>query len=262
MHAKINGIEMYYEFSGPEEAPVIACSHCLAGSSGIWDAQVIPLREKFRVLRFDTRGHGSSEASEGSYTMEMLADDAFGLLEHVGIERVHFMGISMGGMIGQVLALRHPECIESLILCDTACRIPGEAAPEWDERIEAVSRHGMSAVVEGTLERWLSPDFQTNSPATTERIREIVLNTQPAGFIGCSQAIKNFDKAEEIRNISAPALVMVGENDPGTPVENARLIHNSLRSSELAVLPHAYHLSNIEAADEFNRRLMNFLAKL
>src|SRR6056297_2793466 len=119
----------------------------------------------------------------------------------------------------------------------------------------------MAALAEGTLERWLSPDFQANSPATTERIREIILNTPVSGFIGCCHAIKNFDLADQIRGISTPALVMVGENDPGTPVESSRLIHENLPDSELAVLPQAYHLSNIEAADEFNKRLLTFLAR-
>ncbi|MFO7837902.1 MAG: 3-oxoadipate enol-lactonase [Desulfosalsimonadaceae bacterium] len=261
MQATTPEIFLKYEIDGPPEAPVIACSHCLAGSSGIWDAQVIALREKYRVLTFDTRGHGGSSAPEGPYTMEMLAADVLDLFDILGIRHAHFMGISMGGMIGQTLALRHPECVSSLILCDTACKVPRDVGPIWDERIRAVEGKGMEAVVDGTLERWLSPDFQTHSPTTTERIREIIFSTPVPGFIGCCHAIKNFDVADRISEISVPALIMVGENDPGTPVESARQIHENMQNAELAVLPQAYHLSNIEAADAFNKRLLAFMAR-
>jgi 3-oxoadipate enol-lactonase len=261
MEAKIGDIILDYELVGPSDAPVIACSHCLAGSSGIWDAQVIALRENYRVLTYDTRGHGDSSAPDGPYSMEMLADDAAALFSAIGIARVHFMGISMGGMIAQVLALTHPEYVSSLILCDTTCGIPKEAGALWDERIQTARDRGMEALVEGTLERWLSPDFRANSPATTERIREIVVNTPPSGFTGCCQAIKEFDYTDRIPDIKAPTLILVGENDPGTPVEKSREIHEKISGSEFYVLPQAYHLSNIEAADTFNKQVLKFLAR-
>lgn len=262
MLAKTHDITISYEIEGPEDAPVIACSHCLAGDLSIWDAQVIALREKFRILRFDTRGHGGSTAPEGPYSMEMLANDVVDLFDEIGIRKAHFMGISMGGMIAQTLALKHPECVSSLVLCDTTCAIPESVHPMWDERIQTVDKQGMSAVADETLDRWLSPDFQSHCPATTEQIREMILKTPVSGFIGCAHAIKNFNVKARLPKISIPALVMVGENDPGTPVESARQIHKNLHHSELAILPQAYHLSNIEAADEFNRRLLSFLAKL
>ncbi|MDZ7831933.1 MAG: 3-oxoadipate enol-lactonase [Desulfobacterales bacterium] len=262
MQAKLHDITVNYEIDGPENAPVIACSHCLAGNSDIWDAQVIALREKYRIVRFDTRGHGKSSAPEGPYSMEMLANDVVDLFDEIGIRTAHFLGISMGGMIAQTLALKHPECISSLILCDTACGIPEAMHPVWDERIETVRQQGMSAVADATLDRWLSPDFQAHCPATTEKIREMILRTPVAGFIGCAHAIKNFDVTPRLPKISIPTLIMVGENDPGTPVDIARQIRENINGAELAVLPHAYHLSNIEAADDFNKRLTSFLAKL
>jgi len=261
MHAKLRDVTIKYDIEGPADAPVIACSHCLAGSSDIWETQAIALREKFRVLRYDTRGHGNSSAPEGPYSMEMLASDTAALFEAVGIEKAHFMGISMGGMIAQVLALKYPERVSSLILCDTACSIPKAAGPIWEERMAEAEDKGMAAIVDGTLERWLSQDFRIHSPATTERIREIILNTPVSGFIGCCHAIKNFDVADSLAELTVPALIMVGENDPGTPVDSALQIQENLRGSELAVLPHACHLSNIEAADAFNKRLLYFLAR-
>lgn len=262
MQAKLHDITVNYEIDGPDNAPVIACSHCLAGNSGIWDAQVIALREKYRIVRFDTRGHGKTSAPAGSYSMEMLADDVVDLFDEIGIRKAHFMGISMGGMIAQTLALKHPECISSLILCDTTCGIPEAVHPLWDERIQTVSEQGMTAVADATLDRWLSSDFQFHSPATTEKIREMILKTPVDGFVGCAHAIKNFDITARLPKISIPTLIMVGENDPGTPVEAARQIQKNIRGAELAILPQAYHLSNIEAADDFNKRLTGFLAKL
>ncbi len=262
MQANIHDITVNYEIEGPEDAPVIACSHCLAGNISIWDTQVIAMREKCRILRFDTRGHGGSSAPEGPYSMEMLANDVVDLFDEIGIRKAHFMGISMGGMIAQTLALKHPECVSSLILCDTTCSIPEATHPIWDERIQTVEKQGMAAVVDETLNRWLSTEFQEYCPTTTEQIRDMILNTPVPGFIGCAHAIKNFDLKSRLPKISVPALIMVGENDPGTPVESARQIHKNLRGSELAVLPNAYHLSNIEAADDFNKRLMGFLARL
>jgi len=262
MQARIHDITINYEIDGPEDSPVIACSHCLAGNLRIWDTQVIALREKYRILRFDTRGHGASTAPPGPYSMEMLANDVVDLFDELGIRQAHLMGISMGGMIAQTLALKHPECVSSLILCDTTCAVPELMHPVWNERIQTVRNQGLSSVVDETMDRWLSPDFQSHCPATTEQIREMILSTPVPGFIGCAEAIKNFNVQSRLPKISVPALVMVGENDPGTPVESARQIHQNLHGSELAILPQAYHLSNIEAADDFNKKLLNFLARL
>lgn len=259
MKTEVNGISIHYEIDGPDTAPVIACSHCLSGSLHVWEDQVRVLRDKYRVLRFDTRGHGESSAPEGPYTMGMLADDVIGLFDALGIAKAHFIGISMGGMMAQTLALNHPERFLSLILCDTAAAVPKEAAPIWADRIRTAREKGMSALAGDTINRWLSPPFQEKHPEVVGRIREMIVKTPVPGFAGCCHAISGFDVMERLPQLDLPVLIMVGENDPGTPVESAKQIRDRIKNAELVVLPRAYHLSNIEAAQEFNKNLSAFL---
>lgn len=262
MQLKVNDISVNYEFSGRKDAPVVMCSHCLAGNINIWDDQTDVLKEHYRVLRYDVRGHGNTSAPEGDYTMEMHADDALAVMDQLGIEKAHFMGISMGGMIGQTLALKHPERVLSLILCDTACQVPEESLPIWEERIAAAKQYGMEALVDGTLERWLSPEFQKKYPAVTQKIRDIVVSTPVNGFVGGCRAISGFDVKDRLPRLSLPVLIVVGENDPGTPVEASRQIQRQISGSMLEVLAGAFHLSNIEAAESFNSILLDFFGGL
>jgi 3-oxoadipate enol-lactonase len=259
MKRQLNGISVHYEINGPQAAPVIACSHCLAGSLDIWDEQIEALRRDFRVLRYDARGHGLTSAPEGPYTLETLAMDLVGLLDALDIPRAHILGISMGGMVAQTLALVKPERILSLILCDTTASMPKEMGPLWEERIRTASERGMEALAEATLDRWLSADFQKRHPERTSRIREIIVNTPLPGFAGSVRAISRLEMVSQLSRISLPTLVMVGEHDPGTPVESARQIQEQIPNARLAVLPGAYHLSNVEASEAFNRHLLTFL---
>ncbi len=261
MQVEAGGIMTRYDLTGPESAPVVVLSHCLAGSMAIWAPQMDALEEKYRVLRYDLRGHGGSDAPNEDYSMEVLASDAAALLDVLEIENAHFIGISLGGMIGQKLALMHPEKVSSLILCDTACRIPEEARPVWEERIAVARENGMAALADGTMERWLSPSFQKNNPETAQKIKNIILQTPVAGYAGCCRAIGDFDVMDDLSRLSVPALILVGENDPGTPVEMSLQIQSAIRDSVMIELPRAYHLSNIEAAREFNENVMAFLAK-
>ncbi|MFW5958333.1 MAG: 3-oxoadipate enol-lactonase [Desulfosalsimonas sp.] len=262
MQLNVNDISVNYEFSGRENAPVVMCSHCLAGNINIWDSQVDMLKERYRVLRYDVRGHGGSSAPEGAYTMEMLADDALAIMDELGIDKAHFMGISLGGMIGQTLAISNPDRVSSLILCDTACQIPEDSLSLWEERISAAKQYGMEFLADGTLERWLSPEFHKKYPEITQKIRNIIVNTPVNGFTGCSRAISVFNVKDRLPRLSLPVLIVVGENDPGTPVEASRQIQKHISGSRLEVLPGAFHLSNIEAAESFNSVLMDFLGGL
>jgi 3-oxoadipate enol-lactonase len=192
--------------------------------------------------------------------MEMLAADVIGLLDHLAIRRTHFMGISMGAMIGQVLACRYPERLTKLILCDTTGRVPPEMTPIWAERIRTAETEGMKALAEETLERWLSGEFRRSQPEITERIRKMVLLTPVSGYVGCALAISAFDLSHELSKVSTPTLIITGEKDESTPVGAAEAIQRRIEGSELVVISGAMHLSNIEAADFFNRRLVSFLA--
>src|SRR5882724_2436203 len=157
MKQSANGIEINYVIEG--DGPVVTMSHSLACNLSMWDEQVRALRERYRVLRFDTRGHGQTSAPSGAYSLDQLANDLLALLKGLGIERTHYVGLSMGGMIGQVFALAHPAMIESLVLCDTTSRYPAAAAAVWEERIRTVEAQGMTPMVEPTLGRWFTAPF-------------------------------------------------------------------------------------------------------
>ncbi len=259
MLIEANGIKMNYELSGKEGAPVVMLSHSLGSSLIMWNLQLEVLEPHYQLLRYDTRGHGESEAPPGAYTFDMLGDDALGLLDALGIEKVHFVGLSMGGMIGQCLALNHPERLENLVLCDTAALLPEEAQPIWQERIEMAREKGMEALVGETLERWFTPSFLRQNPPEVERIRQQFLSTPVDGYMGCSEAIRGLNYLERLSEIKIPTLIMVGEEDPGTPVAAAELMQHRIAGSALVVLPSAAHLSNVEQAAAFNRALISFL---
>jgi 3-oxoadipate enol-lactonase len=260
MKLKANGIEINYEIEG--DGPAVTFSHSLACSLSMWDEQARALRGRYRVLRYDTRGHGQTSAPEGAYTLEQLADDLKGLLDGLGISATHFVGLSMGGMIGQVFALKYPAMVQSLALCDTTSRYAPGAAAVWQERIKTVGAKGMEPMVAPTLERWFTAPFRARRKDVMERVGALIRATPPAGYIGCCHALPKINVTERLRDVRCPALVIVGEEDPGTPVEMAREIHAALPAAELAVLCRASHLSNVEQPEEFNRALESFLDKL
>lgn len=260
MKINANGIDINYELTGPKGAPVVMLSHSLACSLVMWQPQMAVLESAFRVLRFDTRGHGDSDAPPGAYSLEQLAADAVGLLDALKIETVHFVGLSMGGMIGQCLALDYSDRLKSLALCDTAAIMPAETQPIWQQRIDAAGETGMAGQVDETLERWFRPEFLQLNPPEVDMIRRQILATPPAGYIGCCEAIRRLNYLERLAAIGLPTLIMVGEEDPGTPVAASEAMHACISGSKLVILPEARHLSNIEQAEAFNTALMDFLA--
>ncbi len=261
MKAKVNGIEMHYEIHGKEGAPWLTLSHSLACSVRMWDEQIATFKDRYRVLAFDTRGHGASTAPSGAYTLELLADDLRALLKHAGIERTHFVGLSMGGMIGQTFALKYPGVLTSLVLADTTSRYPAEAAPLWAERIKTAEERGMQPLVQPTLERWFTEGFRKARPEVVARVGQLILDTPVAGYAGCSHAIPKINLTSRLKEIKCPILVVVGEQDPGTPVAMAREIHDNAPGSKLVIIPNAAHLSNLEQPQAFDRALAEFLAE-
>ena len=261
MKIQANDIQINYELSGRDDAPVVMLSHSLASSLVMWNPQLDSLESKFKVLRFDTRGHGDSDAPEGKYTLELLAADAVALMDALAIDAVHFVGLSMGGMIGQNLALDHGNRLKSLTLCDTAAIMPDEAQPIWQQRIAAAREKGLQDQVAETLERWFTPEYLSQNSPRVELIRRQILATPVAGYIGCSEAIRDLDNLKRLSEINLPTLIMVGEEDPGTPVAASEAMQARIEGSELVVLPAARHLSNIEQSGAFNEALMGFLLK-
>lgn len=262
MKLNTNGIELNYEIAGPERAPWITLSHSLACNLRMWDDQMDLLTQKFRVLRFDTRGHGLSTAPAGDYTLEQMADDVKGLFDALNITRTHWMGLSMGGMIGQTFALKYPGVFQSLILADTTSRRPPNAAEMWGARIQAAREGGMQSVLDSTLARWFTAPYKASATDVMARIGEQILTTPVDGFCGACAAIAKVDTFDRLKEINIPALIIVGEEDHGTPPDMARAINANLRGSELVMIPSAAHLSNVEQSVVFNRVVMEFLGRV
>jgi len=258
MKIKANGIEINYEKEG--SGPVVAMSHSLGCNLHMWDEQAKALASRYTVLRFDTRGHGRTSAPEGAYSLEQMADDLKGLLDGLGIKETHFVGLSMGGMIGQTFALKHPAMVKSLVLCDTTSRYPAAAAPIWEDRIKTVSAKGMEPLVAGTLERWFTAPFRAARQDVVDTVRAMIRGTSPVGYAGCCHAIAALDLTDRLAALTLPTLVLVGKDDPGTPVAASQAIHARIAGSRLVVLEAAAHLSNLEQPEAFTRALTGFLA--
>jgi 3-oxoadipate enol-lactonase len=261
MRVKSNGIDIACQVDGADDAPALILGHTLATSRQMWRAQVAHFSPRYRVISFDMRGHGESAAPDFPYSLEMLADDVVAVLDGIGVERpAAYVGISIGGMIGQALGLRHPKRFNALILASTSGRTPPEAKSALDQRIEAVKRDGMEGQAQPTLERWLSAEFRAKDPDTTRWVADMVRGTPAAGMIGCLHAIKALDYLEQLQQITLPTLLIAGEKDPGTPVAALQAIQAQIAGSELAVIPNCLHQTPIEAPDAFNKLVGEFLA--
>jgi 3-oxoadipate enol-lactonase len=252
-----NGIRLYYELAGPADAPTVMLSNSLGTRLEMWEPQAHALAERYRVLRYDSRGHGRSDAPDGPYTIDMLADDALGLLDALGIERVHFCGLSKGGMVGQVLGARHGARLISLALCSTAAHMPQREV--WDERIRVATEQGMAALADGVIGRWFTEAFRREPSIVVDRVRQMILDTPPQGYAACCAAIRDMDLRDLITGIRVPTLVIVGEDDPATPPEKAREIQNLIPGAQLEVIPDAAHLLNIEQDVAFDAALTSLL---
>jgi 3-oxoadipate enol-lactonase len=223
----------------------------------MWDLQTSALRGEFRILRYDTRGHGLSAAAPGPYTQEQLGGDILALMDAVEIPKAHFCGLSMGGQAGIWLGANAPQRIDRLVLCDTAAHIGN---PEiWNGRIAAIRAGGMAAIVSGTMERWFTPGFVTQAPEVIASIRRMILHTPPQGYIACCEAIRDADLTKQASHVNAPTLVISGSHDPATPPAQGRLLASMIRGARYLEL-NASHLSNIEAAPEFTAAVRGFLS--
>lgn len=257
MNISANGIDINYLIEG--EGPWLTLSHSLACNLHMWDEEARRLSQRYKVLRYDTRGHGGSSAPSGAYTLDLLADDLHGLLQALGVETTHFVGLSMGGMIGQTFALKYPGRFDSLALCDTSSRYPAEAAGLWADRIKTVETKGMEPLVVPTLERWFTESFRRTHAGVVETVANMIRTTPAPGYAGCCHAIPKINLTARLQEIRCSALVIVGKDDPGTPVAMAEDIHRAMPGSRLVVIPSAAHLSNLEQPEAFNQALGEFL---
>ncbi|MGM0645237.1 MAG: alpha/beta fold hydrolase [Thermodesulfobacteriota bacterium] len=258
MQIHTDTIRTAYSVEGPKTAPVVLLSHCLAGNRDLWRPQVEALRKDYQVVCYDIRGHGESEVVPAPYAMSDLAQDVIGLLDALGLERVHFVGLSLGGMIGQVLGASFPERFRTMALCDTTDAIPAAGALEWDKRAETARINGMAPLAEANLERWLSGTFRSQYPEETQRIRDMVESTPVEGFAGCCMAIRHFAMTEALPDIAVPTLLLHGEQDALMPREKAEAMQRRLPRAKVATIRDALHLSNTEQPEAFNRELLTF----
>ncbi|CAH1666029.1 3-oxoadipate enol-lactonase [Chelatococcus asaccharovorans] len=260
MQVDVDGLSIKALLEGPETAPVVTLSHSLAAHLDMWRPQMAALVEHFRVLRYDVRGHGGSSMPAGMPDIADLADDIRRLLDYLGISRTHFVGLSMGGMIGQQLAIAHPEYIESLVLADTLSAYGEEHRAMWQARIDAaMTGAGMEPLVEPTIQRWFTEPFRRTNPAAMDWIRSMIRATPPQGFIGCCHALMALNLTDQLPAITAPTLVMVGRQDPTTPVAGAALIAAAISHARLVIIEDAAHIANVEQPEVFTHHLLDFL---
>lgn len=257
----LRGRCLYYDLTGSEDAPVVCITHSLASDGGSWAEQVPALLQAgFRVLRLDMRGHGGSDPVAGDYTMRELADDVAVALDGLSIGRVHYIGLSIGGMIGQAFALAHGGKLISAMWCDTLPASPSGAAALWDERMSTVRRaNSLEPLADATVERWFTDAFKPRRPGRWKQIRDTVAATTPAGYLGCSAAIMNFDFTAQLPSLRLPVLVVCGADDPGTPASENHRLAELVPGGRYEEIPSARHFPNVEHPDAFNRIMLGWL---
>ena len=256
MQVKANGITFNYQVEGPEGAPWVAFSNSLATNLSLWDEQAAALKNSFRVLRYDQRGHGGTEATDGRYNFDLLVADVVALFDALSIKRAHFVGISMGGMTGLALTQKHPERVESLTACDCGPASSPAGAQQWEERIAIAEKDGIEPLVIATAKRWFPPEYPESDPAF-QKACEMIRTTPVKGFIGHAAALANFDLRPGLTAISVPTLLIVGSKDATVP--GMKVINAAVAGSRLVELEGAGHLSNLEQPDAFTRALQQFL---
>jgi 3-oxoadipate enol-lactonase len=250
-------VALHHTFDGPDDAPVLVLGSSIGTTGAMWDNVVPAFAERFRVLRYDTRGHGGSPAPAGPYTMDGLGADVLALLDLLGIERVSFCGLSIGGMIGMWAASEAPERFERLVLCCTVPHFP--PADLWNERADTVRAEGMGPMVEPALERWLPPDVRAARPDAVEHLRSLIASTPPEGYAACCEAIRDMDLRGRLGSIEAPTLVVAGSVDPSTPAEKVRPIASAIPGARYVELEGAAHIANVARPEDFTHAVLEHL---
>jgi 3-oxoadipate enol-lactonase len=262
-HARVNGIDIAYRIDGDRAAtrPWLVFAHALGHDHSMWEAQAGAFSRACNVLRYDLRGHGGSEAPRGDYTLEQMADDLRALLDHLSIRRCHFVGLSLGAMVGQMAAIRTPLRIASLALAGAACRFSPQLQPAWAGRIAAVrSPLGMDAIIDATISGWFTAAFFAARAADLGRSVQVLRRTPVNGYIGAIAAMSRADLTTRLAAITCPVLVIAGDDDRVVPFANAEQILLHVPQAKLRRIHGAAHLSNIEQSADFNAALREFLA--
>jgi 3-oxoadipate enol-lactonase len=250
-----DGTRIAYQWDGADGAPVLILSNSLGTDRHMWDAQMAAFTRDFRVLRYDTRGHGQSDTPAGAYSMDRLGRDVVELMDALAVEQAHFCGLSLGGMIGQWLAVHAPHRIDRLVLANTSAYMGPPS--NWQSRIDGVLTNGIAPLVEPSIARWFTPQFVEAAPDTIAQVRDMLMANNPIGYAGCCAAIRDMDQRPTSRMNATPTLVIAGAQDPATSVDDARYLVDQAANARLAILD-AAHLSNVECADEFAALILDF----
>jgi 3-oxoadipate enol-lactonase len=260
MKIKANGITFNVQVEGPEGAPWIAFSNSLATNLSMWDAQAAHFTSRFRVLRYDQRGHGGTDAPAGPYSFDLLVADVIGLFDALSIEKAFFAGVSMGGMTALGLVEQHPDRVAGVAPCDCSSASTAASRQQWEERIATARQSGMAPLVDSTLARWFPAALTPDAPPFIPKVREMIVNTPPAGFMGCCGALADFNYQPGLASIRRPVLVIVGTKDQ--MLAGSRQIHADIPGSTIVELEGAGHLSNIDQPDAYNRALEGFIGEM
>lgn len=251
-----DGCRIAYRFDGPVDAPVLLLSNSLGSTMEMWAPQVESLSRYFRLLRYDSRGHGRSDVPAGAYSLDRLGRDVVELLDALGLDRVHFCGVSKGGMVGQWLGYRAPERIDRLILSNTSAYMGPPSG--WDARINAAREGGMAAIADAVVERWFTSEFRAAGSDVFAGARAMIVATDPVGYAGCCAAIRDMDLRPTAPLIARPTLVIAGADDPATPPSEGEAIAAAVPGSRVALVPGA-HLANLERPADYLAVVLDFL---
>src|SRR6516164_6926008 len=257
MQVKANGITINYQIDGPQNAPWIVFSNSLATTLSMWDDQARELGKSYRVLRYDQRGHGATEAPGGRYPFDLLLADAIALMDALAIKKAHFAGLSMGGATALGLAEKHPERLDRVIICDSPCQSTPTSSQQWEERIAVAQKQGMEALVEPTIARWFPPDVIKANPPHVDKVRQMIRSAPVNGFIGCAAALADHNYATAVATVTRPVLFLVGEKDAAAPP--MRKLNDALSGSRYVELAGAGHISNLDQPEAFTRAVKDFL---
>jgi 3-oxoadipate enol-lactonase len=253
-----NGCPIDVEVTGPENAPVLMLSSSLGTTKHMWDPQMPAFTKDYRVVRYDRRGHGKSGVPKGSYTMELLGRDVLAIMDALKLDKVNWLGLSMGGMEGMWLGANAPDRFNKLILSNTSTYYPDKTI--WHTRIDAVSKAGsVAAIADMVINAWLTKDFQTAHPDVTARMKEMMIATPVEGYLACCAAVRDMDHREIIKSITVPTLIIAGAKDPATNVAAAEFIRDRIAGSKLAILD-AAHISNVEQPEAYAKEVLGFLS--
>ncbi len=260
MLVKVGDITTHCRLVGDGET--VTFIHALGVDGDSWWQQVEALQEQYRLLAYDVRGHGGSTKPPGPYTIDLFAEDLYRLLVALGVERTHVVGLSMGGMIAQELAIAHPEKLHSLVLCDTSSGYTTAERQVFEQRARVAERQGMEPLVQPTLERWFTASFRSAHPEVVERIARTLRRNDPLAYAAACRAVGNVALTDRLGAIRCPTMVVVGEEDIGTPPAAARTIARAIAGARLELVPQAAHLVPVEKASVFNALLLDFLPRV